>query len=229
MHSPFTTLEGIAIEIRRRPVKHIYLRIYPPDGRICLTAPQRLSQELISEFIKKKQSWILAKQIEMRHYSAQSVPAMTDGSLRPYLGQNYPLEIHETTHQPKVLLKDNVLQLWVKPHSSQAVKERLLENWYRHNMKALLPILIDKWQAIIGVHVAEWGIKAMKTRWGSCNTRARRIWLNLELIKKPELCLESVLVHEMVHLLEPSHNKRFYALMDKFMPQWREHQQSLKK
>ena len=107
-------------------------------------------------------------------------------------------------------------------------KTHVLTSEHREQMRALLPPLFEKWEAIIGVKASEWGIKAMKTRWGSCNTVKKRIWLNLHLIHKPLICLEYVLVHELVHLLEASHNKRFYALMTEFMPAWKEHRELLK-
>ncbi|MDD1609357.1 MAG: M48 family metallopeptidase [Methylococcaceae bacterium] len=129
---------------------------------------------------------------------------------------------------PKVTLRHNThLDLYV-PHNSQLEKrEQVLIAWYRQALKAKIPELIHKWQPIIGVTVRDWGVKRMKTKWGTCNINAARIWLNLELIKKPEHCLEYVVVHEMVHLLERHHNARFTAYMDQFLPHWRSHKHEL--
>jgi predicted metal-dependent hydrolase len=115
----------------------------------------------------------------------------------------------------------------VRPGTDRDKREQLLNDWYRRRLKELMPDLIIKWQPIIGVQVADWGIKKMKTRWGSCNTRDHRVWLNLELAKKAPRCLEYVLVHELVHLRESHHNDRFKALMDLFMPQWRQYREEL--
>ncbi|MDI1351398.1 MAG: SprT family zinc-dependent metalloprotease, partial [bacterium] len=123
-----------------------------------------------------------------------------------------------------VVLNDQFIYLYVTHHATQAQKQLIIDRWYRHEMSLLLPDLFQHWEKIIGVRVAQWGIKKMKTRWGSCNTRAHRIWLNLNLIQKNSVCLEYVLVHELVHLLEASHNQRFYNLMTRFMPQWRHYQ-----
>ena len=123
---------------------------------------------------------------------------------------------------PKVVVRNNTtIDLVVRPGSDTAQRERVMFAWYRRQLKQLVPPLIAKWEAIVGVDVAEWRVKQMKTKWGTCNPAAGRIWLNLELIKKPVNCLEYIIVHEMVHLLERQHNDRFVAYMDKFMPQWR--------
>ena len=119
------------------------------------------------------------------------------------------------------------MQLHVRPGASAAQRERVLQRWYRQQLKELIPPMIEKWEAIIGVKVAAWGVKKMKTKWGSCNSEARRIWLNLELAKKPLQCLEYIVVHEMVHLLQRHHNDRFTALMDELLPNWRLHRDEL--
>ena len=115
----------------------------------------------------------------------------------------------------------------MRPETSAEQREQVLQRWYREQLKALIPPLLEKWQSVLGVQVADWGIKKMKTKWGACNIDARRIWLNLELAKKPVQCLEYIIVHELVHLLERHHNDRFQKLMDQFMPQWRLHREEL--
>jgi predicted metal-dependent hydrolase len=119
------------------------------------------------------------------------------------------------------------LRMQVRPGADRDKRESVLTEWYRRQLKALIPDLIAEWQPVLGVEVADWGVKKMKTKWGSCNTRDRRVWLNLELAKKPPRCLEYVLVHELAHLLESHHNGRFKALMDQFMPRWRLHRDEL--
>lgn len=222
-------LDGIVIEVQRKRVKNITLRIYPPDGQVRMSVPLRLSMRQIRSQIEIKREWIQQQQQRIQALPIHKEPSMQTGECHDFLGQSYILNITETTTRPRVELHGNILNMTIKPQATDLEKRTLLETWYRAQMTAMLPDLIKKWQAIIGVEVAQWGIKAMKTRWGSCNTRAHRIWLNLALIKKPISSLESVIVHELVHLLEASHNARFYALMDQFMPDWRIAKQALNK
>ena len=220
-------IDGIPIEILRKPIKNMHLRIYPPDGRVRVSAPLRLSLQHIRNQLEAKREWLHTQRARVQALPVISAPTMQAGENHYYLGQSYTLSLLENTSRTKVILKDNLLLLSAKPNSTTVEKQTSLNKWYLTQMQSLVPDLIAKWQPIIEVSVAAWGIKTMKTRWGSCNTRARRIWLNLVLIKKPIICLEYVLVHEMVHLLEASHNARFYQLMDKFMPEWRTHQKAL--
>lgn len=214
-------LDGILIEILRKPIKNLTLRIYPPDGRVAVSAPLRLRLDLIKNQLETKREWIHKQRARLTVKAAP--PANYDsGEQHSFMGEFYTLLIHTTAKRMQIVLNDKILHCYFKANLTQLEKESLLENWYRAEMKALLPILIAKWEPIIGVSVAHWGIRIMKSRWGSCNPHHRRIWLNLNLIKKPLACLEYVLVHEMVHILEASHNKRFYAFMDKFLPQWRQ-------
>ncbi len=121
----------------------------------------------------------------------------------------------------------SAIDLYARPETSAEQREQVLQQWYRKQLKVLIPSLLEKWQLVLGVQVAKWGIKRMKTKWGACTIKARRIWINLELAKKPVQCLEYIIVHELVHLLERHHNDRFRKLMDQFMPQWRLHQEEL--
>jgi len=147
---------------------------------------------------------------------------MVSGESHYLLGRRYRLRVLEQDGPNRIELKGNSeLAIRDRPGTGRDKREQVLNEWYRRHLKSLVPGLIARWQPVIGVRVADWGVKKMKTRWGSCNVRDQRVWLNLELAKKPPHCLEYVLVHEMVHLLERHHNKRFKALMDQFMPQWR--------
>jgi len=223
----YLEFDGMTIEIERKRIKNLHLRIYPPAGQVRISAPLRLSMHSIGQQLEAKRDWIHKQRARIQALPVRSEPTMQTGELHFFLGQALVLNIYETATAARINREDNVLQVYVKPNTTALEKYNLLQRWYRKEMEALLPDLITKWQAIIRVHVAEWGIKVMKTRWGSCNIRAHRIWLNLTLIKKPIACLESVLVHEMVHLLEKNHNARFYSLMDKFMPEWRDVQLGL--
>jgi predicted metal-dependent hydrolase len=147
---------------------------------------------------------------------------MVGGESHYFLGRRYRLRVTEHEGPNEVILKGNSgLVLRVRPGTSRDKREKILNGWYRRHMKSIILDLIQKWQPVIGVEIADWGVKKMKTRWGSCNVRDHRVWLNLELAKKSPHCLEYVLVHEMVHLLERYHNDRFKSLMDQFMPLWR--------
>jgi predicted metal-dependent hydrolase len=220
-------IDGISIEILRKPIKNMHVRIYPPDGRVQISAPMRLNINYIYKQVEAKLTWLHTQRAKLQSQPVLSELTMHTGESHFFLGQAYTLIVHETQNPKQVILKDNELLLSTKPNATLAEKEAILKRWYQTQMHNLVPDLIKKWQPIIDVSVADWGVKTMKTRWGSCNVRMRRIWLNLVLIKKPILCLEYVLVHELVHLLEASHNTRFYQLMDKFMPEWRTHQKAL--
>jgi predicted metal-dependent hydrolase len=147
---------------------------------------------------------------------------MVSGESHYFMGRRYRLRVVEHGGPNRISRKSSSeLTLQVRPNTDRGKREQVLNDWYRQHMKELVPDLIAEWQPIIGVQVADWGIKKMKTRWGSCNTKDHRVWLNLELAKKSLHCIEYVLVHEMVHLLERKHSERFKELMDKFLPQWR--------
>ena len=220
-------IDGITIEIHRKAIKNMHLRIYPPDGRVQVSAPLRLSLKHIRNLLIEKRDWLHAQRTRLQSLPVVAAPTLSTGEQHYFLGQTYPLTLINNQGPPSVTFINNVLILNSKKDATPIEKMALLKRWYQLQMYSLIPDLIKKWQPIMGVSVADWGVKSMKTRWGSCNTRARRIWLNLVLIEKPILCLEYVLVHEMVHLLEASHNARFYQLMDRFMPEWRIHQKVL--
>lgn len=220
-------LDGIVISIIRKPIKNMHLRIYPPHGEVKVSVPLRFSMALIHRQLEAKRAWIHAQRARLTQNVPQPGPCFETGERHYFLGKSVTLLIHENSKQAKIAMDDHVIHCFTKADSTPSTREALLQNWYREQMKAVLPELLKKWEPIIGVKVNSWGIKLMKTRWGSCNVRAQRIWLNLNLIKKPLVCLEYVLAHEMVHILEASHNKRFHALMTQFMPQWRDYQKQL--
>lgn len=217
-------LDGISIEISRKPIKNMNLRIYPPDGRVKVSIPLKFSERLLWQTLEQKKDWIHAHRERIRSRAPSENTALKTGVLVPFRGKEYQLLLIEHHGPTTVYIHEESIHCYTPVASSSTQRQAILDQWYKQQMHALLPDLIAHWQTIVGVQVREWGIKKMKTRWGSCNTRAARIWLNLNLIKKPQLCLEYVLVHELVHLLEPSHNQRFYRLLNSFMPQWREYE-----
>ncbi len=177
-----------------------------------------------------KLCWIRRQQKEFKDQPRQSEREYISGECHYFLGERYRLELIERDDKPEVkLLKSGTLKQFVRPGASVESKEKLLNEWYRQEIKKVVPELLDKWQPIIGKKASDWGIKKMKTKWGSCNIEQRRIWLNLELVKKPLACIEYILVHELVHLHERNHNEHFKCMMDKFMPKWRSYRDLLKR
>lgn len=217
-------INGIPVEIIKKNIKNMTLRIYPPNGLVKVSAPAHFSEQLIRQHLHNKSEWIQTQRERMRSRPAQKEELLITGATIPFKGASYLLIVEEHNGPSQFIIEDELIHFYVSPRVTPAQRQILLDQWYKKEMSLILPDLIKHWSAIIKVNVAEWGIKKMKTRWGSCNTRAHRIWLNSNLIKKPLICLEYVLVHELVHLHEASHNKRFYALMTEFMPPWREHQ-----
>lgn len=214
-------IEDLSVEIVRKNIKHLYLKVLPPDGKIRVVSPHKLDNALIQEFVIAKRQWIENKQQKYRARLPAFVPQYQSGEIHYYKGDRLILNVIETKTTTKAEVRsDRYLDLYVKYNSLVEQRELILTSWYRQQLKAELPDLIARWEKIIGVKTNDWGVKKMKTRWGSCNIRAKRIWLNLALIKKPPQCLAYVVVHELVHLLEPNHGDRFKAYMNQFMPEW---------
>jgi predicted metal-dependent hydrolase len=220
-------VEDVAVRVIRKPIKHLHLRLLPPDGLIQVSAPLHLSDERIRETILERLAWIKAKQATFLMRAVPSVKQYVTGEMHYYCGQAYCLEVIEGKGKQQVVLNGDVLQMSVAVASSLEKRAALMDAFYRATLKAMMPALLAKWQPIMGVRANDWGIKAMKTRWGTCNTRDKRIWLSLMLAKIPIECIEYVLVHELVHLLERNHTPRFHALMTQFLPHWAELKQQL--
>jgi predicted metal-dependent hydrolase len=217
-------IDGIPIEILKKKIKNMNLRIYPPDGLVKVSAPVSFSNQFIRNFLQEKSGWIRTHRELIRQRSFSKDEILQTGTTIEFKGRSYLLIVEEHNGPFKIKIQDELIHCYTQPNTSQLQLKMYIDRWYRREMNLLLPELVKHWEEIIGVKVIEWGIKKMKTRWGSCNTRVGRIWLNLNLIQKPLICLEYVLVHELIHLLEASHNQQFYALMTQFMPQWRDHQ-----
>jgi len=222
-------VDDIDVQIVRKRIKNLHLRIYPPDGCVRVTAPMSIRDDEVRFVVMERFNWIKKQQLRLSSLPPAPSCKMLTGECHHYLGQPYTLEVIERSGRQQAVLEDSTLLLYVRPGTDVDKRSLLLNGWYRQQLKILLPELIQKWEPVIGVNVADWGVKKMKTRWGSCNIGARRIWLNLELMKKSMDCLEYVLVHEMVHLLERYHNRNFKAYMDQFLPDWRLHDEVLKR
>jgi predicted metal-dependent hydrolase len=219
---------GVRVQIFRKGIKNLHLGVYPPHGRVRVAAPLRVSDDAVRLAVIGKLGWIKRQRAKFEAQPRQSAREMVSGESHYFLGRRYRLRVIERAGAGTVELRNkSTLELHVRPETDAGQRNRILHQWYRQRLKELIPPLIEKWQAVLGVTVAEWGVKKMKTRWGTCNPDARRIWLNLELAKKPSQCLEYILVHELTHLVERHHNDRFISLMNRHLPNWRQHRQVL--
>jgi predicted metal-dependent hydrolase len=220
-------VNGTSVEVVRKDIKNLHLAVYPPHGRVRVSAPLRLEDEAVRLAVISRLSWIRRRQRNFRRQERQSAREYVTGESHYFQGRRYRLRVIEN-ESPGVRLKGkSTLELLVPKGSNAQRREAIMSTWYRRELRAVLPSLITKWINSVEVAPTEVQIKKMRTRWGSCNAAARRVWLNLELIKKPPQCLEYVLVHELVHFGEKRHNERFQSLMDKAMPQWRVHRDEL--
>ena len=221
-------LDDIAVDVVQKRIKNIHLRVYPPMGRVRLAAPVRVPLDTLRSYARSKLSWIREQQQKIRSHVYESACDYLDGETHYSWGERYPLSLIESPQTPALELRDGRLVLSVRPGIDRARKAATVDAWYRQQIKFAVPDLIAKWQPILGVQVRRFSVRKMKTRWGTCNTRHHALFINSELAKKPPVCLDYLVLHEMVHLLEPSHNARFKALMDRFMPDWRRVRQQLK-
>lgn len=218
------TINGLTVEVVRKAIKNLHLGVYPPYGRVRVAAPLAVSDDAVRLAVIGKLGWIKRQRVKFETQPRQSEREMVNGESHYFMGRRYRLRIVEHKGAGQVVLRNKaMIDLHVRLDATTEQREEILLQWHRKELKALVPTLLEKWQPVIGVQATSWGVKKMKTKWGSCNIDARRIWLNLELAKKPIQCLEYIIVHELVHLVERHHNERFAALMDAHIPQWRQY------
>jgi predicted metal-dependent hydrolase len=221
-------VSGLSVEVVRKDIKHFYIGVHPPSGRVRVSAPSRLDDDAVRMAIISRLGWIRRKRAVFAKQERQSQREFVTGESHFFAGRRYRLDVTERNCPPTVhLLNNTKIGLSVRPGTDRDKREAIFHRWYREHLHAQVPPLLAKWEPKMEVTVNEVRIKKMKTLWGSCNIRAKRVWLNLELAKKPHSCLVYVLVHEMVHLLERDHNDRFRELMDGFLPQWRTYRDEL--
>lgn len=219
---------GIAVEVIRKKIKHLHVGVYPPGGRVRVAAPVRLDDDAVRLALVSRLGWINRKRKAFEDQVRQSRRDMVTGESHYFQGRRYLLDVIEGAGPPSVRLAGHTtMELRVRPGTQRQARDLVLQAWYRRRLREQVPELLAKWEPKIGVAVAEVRIKKLKTLWGSSNAAARRIWLNLELAKKPTSCLEYILVHEMVHFLERHHDERFRERMDSLMPSWRHHRAEL--
>jgi len=214
-------VNNITIELERKKIKNMYLKILPPDGRVHISAPYKMKEEQINRFIVEKTDWILVHQSKVRLKKSVREPDYITGDKILVWGKETELIVNEMGKINDVTYDGCQLTLTIKKGSTMELRKKIIDEWYRKALSEKLPFLIQKWEKIIGVNSNDFRIRDMKTRWGTCNIRTKNICFNLQLAKKAPKCLEYVVVHELVHLLEKSHNYIFKSYMDQFLPNWR--------
>ena len=217
----------VEMDVVQKDIKNVHLSVYPPNGRVRVSAPQHMSLDTIRVFVISKLGWIKQQQRKLREQERETAREYLDRESHYVWGQRYLLEVVERAAAPSVQLKHRTLMLQVRPGSEEEKKQAVLALWYREQIRHALPEMVTRWEQRLGVEISRFFVQHMKTKWGSCNPTTGTIRLNTELAKKPHDCLEYILVHEMVHFLEPTHNARFQQFMDNFMPMWRFQQEEL--
>ena len=221
------TVSGLRVSVVRKAIKNLHLGVYPPHGRVRVAAPLRVSDDAVRLAVIGKLGWIKRQRARFESQPRQSEREMVSGESHYFLGRRYRLRVIKHNGLSTVARRKSAIELHVRPEMSAEQREQVLQRWYRQQLKELIPPLLQKWQRALGVQADEWAIKKMKTKWGACNVKVRRIWLNLELAKKPTQCLEYIIVHELLHLLERQHNDNFFALLNEYLPQWRSRRSEL--
>jgi predicted metal-dependent hydrolase len=219
---------GLPVRVVRKAIKHLHIGVYPPDGQVRVAAPNRMPDSAVRLAVMGRLGWIRRHRERFASQPRQSAREMVSGESHYYLGRRYNLRVLENGRVGRVVLHGNgKMDLLAPGGASAEYRTRVLQRWYRSRLRELVPPIVAQWEEKLGAQVSHVGIKRMKTKWGSCNSPARRIWLNLELAKKPIRCLEYVVVHEMAHLLERRHGDRFVAVLDEHMPRWRQYRDEL--
>ena len=213
-------LGDVTIDVVFKDIKNVHLSVYPPSGRVRISAPLRMDIDTIRVFAITRLGWVKQQQKKFQEQERETPREYLNLESHYVWGKRYLLKVIESEETPTVELKHKKMVLSVRPGTDDKKKQAIIDAWYREQLKNALPPLIAKWEPLLGVKVERFFVRRMKTKWGSCNYKARNIRLNTELVKKPQECLEYVIIHEMAHLLEPTHNSRFIMLMDRFMPKW---------
>jgi predicted metal-dependent hydrolase len=225
---PCITVSGIRVQVERKDIKNLHLGVYPPNGRVRVAAPLVVSDDAVRLAVIDKLGWIRRQQARFAEQPRQSAREMVNGESHYFLGRRYRLRVHEQAGKQYVAVRDmGTMDLFVNPGRTVEQREAVLLRWYREQLRELVGPMMVQWQAKLGVQVNAWGIKKMKTKWGSCNPVAGRVLFNLELAKKPVQCLEYIVAHELAHLLERNHSERFTQLLDQHLPSWRQHREML--
>ncbi|MGC9269886.1 M48 family metallopeptidase [Acidiphilium sp.] len=213
---------GLRVDVVRKAIKNLHIGVYPPNGRVRVAAPLAVNDDAVRLAVVTRLGWIKRQKAKFEEQTRQSERVYVSGESHYFLGQRYRLRVIEAASAGRVVIRNgNMIELQIRPQTDQAGRERLMLAWYRQQLRARAAPMIMSWVDTMALRPPAWGIKRMKTKWGTCNIEAQRIWLNLELIKKPAHCLEYVVVHELAHFRERNHTDRFIELMDQHLPSWR--------
>ena len=215
-------LDELAIAVTRKAVKHVHLSVHPPAGRVTLVAPLGTRLEVARAYVASKLPWIRSQQAKLQAQARETPRQFVTREGHYLWGRRYLLTVREADARPNVRLSPRTITLTVRPGADAAKREEAMHEWHKSLLHAVVPDLVAKWQHRLGVTVNAYFLQRMKTKWGACNHRAGNIRLNTELVKKPKDLLEYVVVHEMLHLVEPTHSERFLALLTQHYPSWRE-------
>lgn len=220
-------LGDMSLDVIRKDIKNVHLSVHPPTGRVRISAPMRMKLDTVRVFAISKLSWIKKQQNRFRSQEREPAREYLTRESHYFLGKRYLLKVMEFDAASSVNIRHETMEMHVRPHTPQAKKKEILDEWYRQRLKEIVPGIIATYEKALKVSATAFGIKKMRTKWGTCNREARRIWLNLELAKKPLHYIEYIIMHEMAHLLERRHNGKFTALLDKLMPQWCHYKEEL--
>ena len=215
-------LGEIVVDVMKKDIKNVHLSVYPPTGKVRISAPLRMDLDTIRVFAISKLGWIKQQRKKVSEQEREPPREYLDRESHYVWGKRYLLKVIEKDAAPAVELQHNKMVLQTRPASGEAKKQAVLDEWYRSQLKAAVPPLIAKWEPLMGVKVERFFVQRMKTKWGSCSPGATGIRLNTDLAKKPRECLEYIVVHEMAHLLVRRHDDRFVSLMDKYLPNWQD-------
>lgn len=220
-------LGDVVVDVVHKDIKNLHLSVHPPTGRVTIAAPLRMKPEAVRVFAITKLGWIKQQQLKQREQPRETPRDYIERESHYFWGRRYLMTVIEEDAPARVDVSGNRIKLHVRPHTSANKRAAIMERWYRDELKKALPPLLAQWEKKIGVKPSQVFVQRMKTKWGSCNHLAGNIRLNTELAKKPRECLEYILVHELAHLLEPTHNARFQQLMNRYMPKWHGHRDQL--
>jgi predicted metal-dependent hydrolase len=221
------TISDLEIVVIKKDIKNVHLSVYPPDGHIRISAPIHMDLEMIRLYTISRLAWIRKHQKKMQSQPREAKREYLSKESHHYLGKRYLLKVRKNAHSNNVRLLHSHIELSLRTELDREKRKELMDAWYRKQLKEIVAKQIARWEPIMNIKVAEFGVKKMKTKWGTCNREASRIWLNLELAKKPIQCIEYIVVHEMVHFLERNHTNRFVSLMNNYLPDWRELKEEL--
>lgn len=227
VNTSIINVSDIEIQINRKDIKNLHVGVYPPYGKVRVASPLHIDDEAVRLAIISRLSWIKKQKKSFEEQPRQSKREMVSGESHYFLGKRYLLNVIHENSKHKIIQNHSKLELYVRDNTSVENKQKVLNEWYRQELKKEVSKLIPKCEKLIGVNIESYAIKKMRTKWGSCNIENKKILLNLELAKKSIECIEYIIIHELVHLLERHHNENFKNLMDKFSPNWRERRDAL--